>query len=361
MHLLACISHHGYGHLAQAAPVLNRLLEHRPDIDLSVLSGLPRPRLEARIRAPFRHLHRAADCGLIMRDALRVDTEASLDAYGQFHTRWEARVERAARWLVRRGVTAVFSDVAYLPLAAASQAGLPSMAMCSLNWADIFAHYFHPEAPGILPQASTWLSQMRSAYASATCFLRPTPAMAMPDLPNTRAIGPIVTPGARQIEPLRLRLGLENGQRLVLLGLGGISYRPTMEGWPERPDLAYMVPDEWRPTRPDMRTFSASRLAFIDLLASCDALVTKPGYGSFTEAAVHGLPVVYLPRPDWPEGPVLESWLHQHTRAACMQEEHLAAGHLPATLATLWDTPPPPRPAATGDTEAARLLSGLLA
>jgi hypothetical protein len=30
----------------------------------------------------------------------------------------------------------VFSDVAYLPLAGAARAGIPSVSMCSLNWAD---------------------------------------------------------------------------------------------------------------------------------------------------------------------------------------------------------------------------------
>ena len=40
---------------------------------------------------------------------------------------------------------------------------------------------------------------------------------------------------------------------------------------------------------------------FADLLASSDALLCKPGYGSFVEAASCGVPVLYVARPDWPE------------------------------------------------------------
>ena len=50
------------------------------------------------------------------------------------------------------GVTrAVLTNVAYLPLAGAAACGIPSYATCSLNWADLFAHYFgrEPWAPPV--------------------------------------------------------------------------------------------------------------------------------------------------------------------------------------------------------------------
>ncbi len=46
-----------------------------------------------------------------------------------------------------------------------------------------------------------------------------------------------------------------------------------------------------------------------ELLASADLVITKPGYGTFVEAACHGVPVLYLERPDWPEAPALCDWL----------------------------------------------------
>lgn len=359
MRLLACISHHGYGHLAQSAPVLNALTTLRPDVHLIVRSVLPHDRLAARIRAPFEHLPAAADCGLHMRDALRVDVPASLTAYGEFHRDWEARVLAEARWLASLEIRAVFSNVAYLPLAAARLRGLPSVGLCSLNWADIFAHCF-AESLGNDPGPRGWLAQMRAAYGSATAFLRPEPSMAMEDLPHRVAIPPIAARGRAQAAALRQRLMVSDTQRLVLIGMGGVAYRPPMEGWPPAEDIVWLVPDEWAVSRRDARPFSATGLSFIDMLASSDALVTKPGYGSFTEAAVHGLPVLYLPRWDWPESAVLETWLHAHTRAAPLDEAVLSAGGLAEPLRALWRVPAPPCPPADGAEAAARYLSGLL-
>jgi hypothetical protein len=66
MKLLAVISQHGLGHLAQAAPVLNALRKQQPDLALTIWSGLSPVALRARIEGPFTHRHESADVGLLM-------------------------------------------------------------------------------------------------------------------------------------------------------------------------------------------------------------------------------------------------------------------------------------------------------
>jgi hypothetical protein len=53
-----------------------------------------------------------------------------------------------ARLLAELQPDLVLSDVAYLPLAGAARAGIASVAMCSLNWAELFAYFFAGEALG---------------------------------------------------------------------------------------------------------------------------------------------------------------------------------------------------------------------
>lgn len=354
MHLLACISHHGRGHLAQSAPVLNALQARLPRLRLTVRSALPREVLAGRIRAPFTHDPRPADCGFVMHDALRLDVEASLEAHLAFHADWSARVAAEAASLRQDGVDLVLSNVAYLPLAAARAAGLPAVALCSLNWLDIFRHYL-----GERPQAQAILADMRAAYVSATAFLKPEPAMPMADLPNTRRIAPIAEPGQPRHAELARRLGLRADARVVLLGMGGIGYRLSGLGWAGKGGIHWLVPDDW-PSGPRVHPFAMTGMPFADLLASCDAVATKPGYGTFVEAAAAGVPVVYLPRPDWPETPWLTQWLHRHARAAQIDETTLQAGLAEETLERLWAQPSPPPVRCAGGDAAAGLLSELL-
>jgi len=122
-HLFADISGHGLGHLAQAAPVLAALRARCPDLRLTLRSSLPRERLAARIPGPFTHCREASDFGFVMHDALNIDLPASADRYRRCHEDWPQRVRREAETLATLAPDAVFTDVAYLPLAGAAAAG----------------------------------------------------------------------------------------------------------------------------------------------------------------------------------------------------------------------------------------------
>lgn len=355
MHLLAAISHHGLGHLAQAAPVLNRLMGLQPGLRLTVHSGLSQRALAARIHVPFSHIEEAVDCGMAMHDALRVDREASLDCYRAFHRDWGARVQRQAGHLREWAVDAVLSDVAYLPLAAARAAGIRSAAMCSLNWADIAEAYLGQE-----PGMAEAIAQMRLAYRDADCFLRLEPAMPMADMANSVAMPPVAAQGVNRRGELLARFDLPGTQRLVLLGMGGIAYRGAVASWPVGRGIAWLAPAAWCQENPGCLALDDLDMPFIDLLASVDALITKPGYGSFVEAAAHGVPVLYLDRPDWPESPYLRQWLHAHGRAAEITEAELAGPVLIEKLEMLWSKPGLPRLADGGVELTARHLADWL-
>jgi len=364
MRLLVAISHHGLGHLAQAAPVLNALHAARPDLEFLVWSGVSQTALAARIHAPFQHRHEPADVGLAMHDAVRVDLAASRAAYLAFHQDWDARVACEADWLRGQGITGVLSDVACLPLAAAAQADIPGVALCSLNWVDIASAYFAgaylAEQPGMAPV----LEQMAAAYRSARAFLRVTPAMPMTWLENGEAVPAIASRGVNHGAELRARLELERDERLVLLGFGGIAYQAA-QPLPALHGVRWLVPDDWcaggASKRADLIPFARSGLSFLDLLASCDALVTKVGYGSFVEAAAAGIPVLYIDRPDWPETPFLADWLGVHTRAAVIDEAQLFDPAIGVLLAALHAAPRLPRVTVDGAAVAARRVLELLA
>lgn len=356
MRLLVAISHHGLGHLAQVAPVLNALHSLQPGLNCLIWSGLPGSALAARIRAPFQHRCAAADVGLVMHDAMRVDLVASRAAYLDFHHGWATRVAREADNLRREGIDGVLADAACLPLAAAARVGIPGVALCSLNWVDIAAAYLDGQAG-----MDAVLEQMRAAYRSARAFLRATPAMPMDWLENRETLPPIAARGQARATELRARLGLADDEHLLLIGFGGVAYqagRPL----PRLDRMRWLVPDDWpdADARWDLIPFRRTGLPFLDLLATCDALVTKVGYGSFVEAAAAGIPVLYLDRPDWPETPYLVDWLGAHARMAKIDEPTLFATEVGVRLAALWAQPPCPPVAATGAQQAARRLQDWL-
>ena len=331
MKLLATISHHGLGHLAQAAPVLNALRALQPDLELTIWSGLSFEALQARVEGRFEHRHAAADIGLIMHDAMRVDLPASHLAFKAFHADWPQRIALEANWMRARAFDLVFSDVAYLPLAAAAHAGIDGIALCSLNWQDITQAYL-AQLPGM------------------NLILQ---------LPYRLIIPPISGQGSNRLSELIEKLALPTHCKLALIGFGGVAYAGKGR-LPSIKDVAWLAPEDWQSSkceaRADMFSFKQAGLSFLDLLASCDVLITKVGYGSFVEATAHAVPVLYIDRPDWPETPYLTTWLCENGNAAVIEERDLFSPRLESQLREIWEQPSKPAIHADGAEQAARRL-----
>lgn len=347
-HLVVSISGHGFGHVAQTAPILNLLHQHKPQLRLTVRSAVPLAHLRSRIHAPFAHLHSEGDIGMLMSSALDIRVEDSRANYRAFHAGWNTRVENEARLLHDLGADMVLSNVGYLPLAGAQRAGIRNTALCSLNWADIYRHYCGDDAIA---------SQIQTCYSNADAFLRATPGMAMETLPNLVPVTPIAVVGNNRRDELDRLLRLSKEEKLVLVSLGGIASRLPIECWPRIEGVRWLVERSWEVDHPDAIMVESLPVSFSDLLASSDALVCKPGYGSFAEAACCGTPVLYVSRGDWPESPALIVWLQQHGLCREVPRDDLERGNIETLLEALWSAPRPEPVIPTGAEQVADWLA----
>ncbi len=323
IHLLAAITPHGFGHAAQLAPVLNALRRRVPDIALTLVTTLPESFLRERVEGEFRYVEHASDFGLVMHSALAIDLDASAERYRALHEHWESQVDDEARFLEAQQADLVLADVPYLTLAGAERVGVPAFALCSLNWADIYRHYFRDR-----PEGARVLAQMEAAYASAQRFFRPEPSMPMDFLDNRQAVGPIARRGTDCRQQLNERLGLSRHDALVLVAPGGVDTRFPIERWPVGQGIRWLVGDNWQIEHPDVRHLSQTGLSFTDVLASCDGVLGKCGYGTVAECVVNGTPMLYIPRPDWPEEQTLLDWLAAHDAAVRVDPAQVQSGAL---------------------------------
>ncbi len=349
--VLVAISFHGYGHVAQTAEVLRHLASQVTDLQLCVVCAAPLEVLQRRIGLEFTHVPLAADIGMLMQDALRVDVAASTAAYEAYHGQWPAQLTAAEKIIAEFQPQLLLSNISYTFLAAAAALGVPAVALCSLNWRDIYARYCgRGDTAGII------LRQMAEAYVSARLFIQPEPAMPMAWLENTRTIGPLARLGKAQRETLRQRLQLAPEEKILLLAMGGVPLPLDLAAWPRLPGTTLLTEAALAGGLSHVRRWQDSGLDFPDLLASVDLVITKSGYGTFTEAACNGIPVLHVTRPDWPEEAYLVSWLHQHVASASITARKLVKGDFVDVLQKVLQTAPRPVPAASGGTEAAQLL-----
>lgn len=354
--LYVAISSHGYGHIAQTAPVVNELYQRSPCLRVVIECATQREILARRFDMPFEHVSVASDFGMVMKNAMEVDVAASHVRYLEAHARLDADVHAASNRLVEHRANVLFTNVTYLPLIAAGRIGVPAIAMCSLNWADIYE-----KICGTLPGAQQVHDEMLRAYGGADTFMALEPSMDMPGLANARSIGPVASVRNSIRSELFTTLRLADGARLVTVSMGGITMELPLARWPRVPGVTWVMPDNTDARRNDMVTLSTLGKPFLDIMCSSDALITKPGYGGFVEAACNDIPVLYVPRINWPEAPFLVRWLHEHGRCREISYDELFSGRLEESLHALWELPSRQPVAPCGTREAADVLAEVLA
>jgi hypothetical protein len=378
-HLLVALSSHGFGHLSQAAPVINQLRELIPNLRLTIRAAFPAEQIQRRIFNPDVLQPVADDFGMVMRDALTVDLGASLHAYQTFHASLPEKIELLSMELLEQKVDLVLADIPYLTLAAAQKAGIPSVALCSLNWADILEHALllatsnppentaaqQPLSPELARVGAEIVGEIRDIYQQADYFLLPTPSMPMPMLTNTLAIGPVCTPGVKRREALTLNTQVAEDGWFVLVGMGGMPLDIKLDAWPTHmlgKPLHYIVADSiaQNSSHPQVIAEAHTGLSYSDLVASADLILTKPGYGMFVEAAAAGVPVLYVERRDWPEAQALTDWFQTVAHCTEISTEALHRGAFAEEMRKLLERGRYDRVAAMGNMQGATFLAQYL-
>lgn len=354
--LLVALTSHGYGHLSQVAPVIRAMKDEDPDLDIALQSDLDPVVIREWLGTDCRVIPVAPDVGMRMCGPLSVDWGASFKAYERFYEQRLLHEQVQQRILSGFEPDLVLADVPWLPLRVAEEMGIPAVGLCSLTWYDILNE--GPAGSQVLGACLDW---MRNCYWSADMFLQPMPSMPMDWLPQSRTVGPLARRGNDLGKNLRRALGLHDSQHLGLIQLGGVGGEVSFNSWPAMEGVTWLS-GPLIPTveRDDFVSFP-DEISFADLLASCDLLVTKPGYGSFVEAAVNGIPLLSIPRNEWPESRWLVAWVRDKVPFIQLEADQWEGAVLRRAIAQLLEAPSPEPLADDGVGEVVTILQSMLA
>ena len=309
------VTAHGYGHASREMEALRVLLARRPAARAVVLTAAPEavfrdylaavPALSARVEVvPYR-----ADVGVVQHDGLTMDHDATLAALAdRFGDPDRAEASLAAE-LAAHDPSLILADLPAVALGAAARLGLPSVAVGNFDWAWIYAHYAR-SLPAFAPYEQLQLRWQ--ALATVAIHLEPGPPLL--GFPRVVSVEPLAR--SLLVDPLavRARLAVPPGHRAVLVSFGGHGLSDLQARIPPLPGVTWILaPPMDDLGRPDTRF--VPDLPYLALLAACDAVFTKPGYGIVCEAARHRTRVLYTDRGDFPEYPWLVDWLHAQAPA----------------------------------------------
>ena len=350
-HILFDVSGHGFGHLAQTAAVVEGLARLRPDLRLTVRAEHDPVILRRFLPGETAIDLPPPDPTLVMTGPIDVDAAASMARYAALHGDWQRVVDAEARRLEALAPDLVVSDVGYVSLAAANRLGVPACAMCSLDWYGIFRTYCLR-----FDGAAAIAERMLESYGAAEAFLQLAPHMPMDYFAHRRAFGPVGRLGRDRRAEVERKYPFAAGKRLVVFSLGGIPGGPRAADLPASDGICWLCDAAVQGRAEGVVAVEDAGMSFIDLLATADAVITKPGYGTLVEALCNGTAMVSLERPDWPETEWLQSWAAKHGRTRFVPRTEGWIDDAVSAVAEVLALPPVPVPEPTGCAEVAEYL-----
>jgi hypothetical protein len=357
MPLIWCsISGHGFGHAAQIVPVLNELGRRIPSLKVLLRTTVPAWIFQDRLHIPWEISACEQDIGCVQQGPLHIDVEETWSAYDRFHANWADRLTQEANVIKRRSANLLLSDISYLAIEAGAHADIPAVGLSSLCWDQVLVHLQEK----ILPQSAPIIEQIRQSYSLADLMIRVAPSIAMPAFRRMVDVGPIVARLTPDHQGLRQAVGAFPDERIVAIAFGGIPL--TSLPWHQIEAMTgyrFIIPGPVPLQAHRIVSSDTLPWSFQTIMASCDLLLTKPGYGTIVEAVASGTRVVYVRRYNFVDEDSLVAYLHRYGRGLELSVEDFLNGQWQAIMdaAMAIVAPEAAAPATTtGATEAADIL-----
>lgn len=326
------VSAHGLGHLTRTCRLANALAEIEPSLEFHFWADFPRDRIAAELEMTFQHRPIGYEPGTAQRNCFELDPDQTVRDYRSYMSRREERlgVEREA--LRATKCDAVICDVPALLVRAASQVGLPAIAVSNFTWDWIL----EPILEGT--PAEPVLESLREDYRSGVHHIQLPFGPSRSPFPSSEKGGLISRRAELDPAEVKMRLGLQRneGNPLVLVCPGG--WDP--QGWPciqtdtKGFDLILVgnLPVQLRPGDLNLPHALPAPIRFPDLVNAVDIVLAKPGYGISSECVTHQTPLVTIDRPGFRETEVLRRELAKLGRSGEMSLSEFFDGRWSRTL-----------------------------
>lgn len=300
MHIIYYVTSHGYGHGVRTVAICN---EFSKNVRITFRTTLPEAFFREEVRRDFSYVPASFDCGCIQKDSLSIDIEKTLFTYRAIAARNVSLLESETQWCKTRKADAIVSDIVPFAFDVAQACGIPSVAVANFTWYDIYEEYVR-----LFPKYQPELEELRAQYADASLVLALEPALAMDYFPQRLTVPPTGRNGRDCRAEIFRKYGISPDRHLGLMyfgtpGINGIDTR-KLAGFTKWEFLGISPLDD---APANYHLIPKTDFSYQDLAASADLMICKLGYGAVAEAMIHGTPLLYLPRDDFAEYPVLDA------------------------------------------------------
>lgn len=289
------ITNHGFGHATRTASIANTIQKLCPEALLILVTTAPRWLLESYIEGDFILRQRAFDLGVIQVDSLIMDKPATLEKLREIKKNHKSLIASEVNFIRQNRVNLILADIPFLAAGFAEAANIPCWMISNFGWDLIYRDW-----GGEFTEIADWISNW---YAKSHRLFRLPFHEPMSAFPNITDVG--LTGGSPHfsIDELRSNWGINTPpEKTILLTFGGYGLQQIpYTNISKFADWQFITFDFLAPDLPNLIKVTNRQYRPVDFMPICGRIISKPGYGTFSEATLLDVPVVTIPRDDFAE------------------------------------------------------------
>lgn len=354
LHILYYISSHGCGHGVRASTVCNQFSS---DVTLTIRSLLPKTFFDEELLRQFNYHPGRFDCGCIQSDSITIDIDTTVDTYMSIAQDNKKLLGSEVVWCKEHNVDGIVSDIASFPFEVANKLSIPSIGISNFSWFDIYEPYVEKR-----PDFKASVQKIQEQYNMADLLLELPPSNPMTCFKRKKNVSAIARIGKNIRNEIYSFYGIGKEKKLALIytgefGMDTIAWK-KLEQFSEWEFIGvYPLSD----TPENFHLINKKDFLYQDISASADLMITKIGYGTYTECLSNGVPMLYVPRTDFAEHPVLEKAVEDWGHGYCLSREDFYSLNWRAVLSTVTKNVPPEKIKFNGAYECANKIESFFA
>jgi hypothetical protein len=305
---IACfVSPHGYGHAARACAVMEAIHQQNPAYHFEIFTAVPRWFFDDSLTAPFTYHELLTDIGLVQTNSLQEDVPGTLAQLNKFLPFERGLLTQLADHLAPN-CRLVLCDIAPMGIAVANQLDVPSLLVENFTWDWIYEGY-----PDFAEALQPHINYLRQLFNSATYHVQTHPICA-PGLVQL-TVPPVSRKIRTQADAVKHRLGIEVGQKMVMLTMGGNRWDyAALDQLGRFKDIVFVIAGSnaelsHGPANLIGLPANAGDFYHPDLINAADAVIGKVGYSTLAEVYQAGAPFGYVSRAQFRESPYLAGYI----------------------------------------------------
>ncbi|MFC5652882.1 glycosyltransferase [Paenibacillus solisilvae] len=294
------ITDYGYGHATRSIAIIRSLFQHSgQSFRIIVCSGKALPFIQESLKEYENAISYRAistDLGYFLQSgSIEPDLERLKYEFALYMEEWPGIIDREINFLLQEKVDLVVSDISPIPFAAADKLNMVSVGISNFTWYTAYEQMMDEQSLAFLYQA----------YSHMDYFL----SLPGADEPDWGRLGHIQTnffsraASQQEVSKIKARLNPDGSKLIVYFALGmniSVNDLEEMSMWADD-SCQFIVSSNMSLERSNVCVIPSEDTESQNYLAAADLVISKPGWGTVSEAVCFNKPLLLVDRKSFTE------------------------------------------------------------